>query len=191
MNKLTEAKLKVMEEVKYVEKTGKGTTGSRTYSYATEGDILNSLRSSMIKHGITLTCDKIVPLHVEPGHFIGCYTYLFSCGLDTESHCVIAEGKGSTDKAGYIANTGASKYVLRGYFMLELGDDPDLNMFPELSDSPSVKKAKSAINAANTTEKLTEVRLNVEMSSSNIPEDIRRSMLREIDDKMARRFNEK
>lgn len=133
---LQKAKLAVMEKVKYVVKSGVMGGPGGGYKYASEGDVIAVIRSAMLESGITLS---IANMEVVPDSNQQVTTTsgkqsnivyvrvrgVFSYGDEHESQCAVGCGMDSGDKAVYKAMTGAYKYILRQYFCLETGDDPD------------------------------------------------------------------
>jgi hypothetical protein len=123
----------VMEEVSYVQKTGKNTF--HNYKYAGEADLLEKLRPAMLKHGLLLlpsvravTCDDHANYTVLMD-----YTLVHKDG-DVWPVTIGAAGCGSDksktgtvgDKGVYKAITGANKYLLFKLFQIETGDDPEV-----------------------------------------------------------------
>ncbi len=139
------AVLAVMREVPYVRKTGKVEVG-RGYTYASEADLIASLRPCMLAHDLTLT-----PLNAEVV-FQDQYpvkdgtmnrvclrvAYRLAHAESGEHLTVVTIGEGADrgDKAVPKALTGAYKYALRQLFGVETGDDPDA--------TPSSKQARRA-----------------------------------------------
>ena len=122
----------VMKAVGYVKK--QSAQGLR-YTYAGEAALLQALRPSMVKHGLTL-----IPVGVESSlrehgkarsgamqwRVDGVWTFRL---IHTSGGYVDVQAPGSGvdagDKAAYCAATGALKYALRQTFLIETGDDPD------------------------------------------------------------------
>ena len=137
---LAEAKLGVMSEVGYIKKkTAKGLS----YTYAAETDLIEAVRPSMLRHGITVS-----PISVDVQHSgsyktsTGKVMQLVRSGVgfrfsavcegpdgnrfvDSEDTYVLGEGSDLGDKAGPKAMTMALKYALRQFFLMATGDDPD------------------------------------------------------------------
>jgi hypothetical protein len=137
------ALLEVMNEVGYVQKTGKMDFGNTKYSYAGEVDLIKALRPALVKAGITFRCSGIDVINCDDfitykewngktteslnHRFLAKYTFAFTHAESDTSIDAFAVGDGmdSGDKASYKAATGALKYALRQTFIIETGDDPD------------------------------------------------------------------
>ena len=119
----------VMKEVDYVQKTG--TNDCHKYRYASEADVLESLRPAMVKHGLVLipsvqqvsTIDAYGNTNVSIN-----YTLIHTSGA-VWPQPILAAGCGGDknkngvgDKGVYKAITGANKYVLFKLFQIETGD---------------------------------------------------------------------
>ena len=131
-----EAINKVMQEVGYVQKTGKVQGYGANYSYAGEADLIQALRPAMVNHGIVMSVSRILEMSRED--------YLTKKGTrmnvtiltgevefahaSTNSNIKVmsvGEGADSGDKSANKAMTGMYKYALRQTFCIETGDDPD------------------------------------------------------------------
>ena len=122
---------KVMQEVGYVQKQSKVQFGNTKYNYASEAELLATLRPSMVAVGLVFvpSVHSVIPrdtngnTYVEMkymlGHISGAvWPYelkSWGCGGD----------KG--DKGLYKAITGANKYMLFKLFQIETGDDPEVS----------------------------------------------------------------
>jgi hypothetical protein len=129
----------VMQDVPYVQKTGKNEF--HRYRYASEADLLDKLRPALIKHGLILIpsaqeaspADQYgnVTIRVE-------YTLIHKDG-DVWPEKIGAIGCGNDrskdgkvgDKGVYKALTGANKYLLFKLFQIETGDDPEQDAIHE------------------------------------------------------------
>lgn len=122
----------VMSKVSYVQKQGEN--DFHGYKYASEADLLRSLRPAMIEAGLMLIpsihsvieCDENgnTSIQIE-------YTLVHKSG-EIWPEKIIAAGCGSDknkngvgDKGLYKALTGANKYLLFKLFQIETGDDPE------------------------------------------------------------------
>ena len=128
---ITQAILKVMAGVSFVQKAGKNEFHG--YKYATEGDALAVLRPHLIENELVVISDVIE--HTSPDEFgnttvkvqyrilhssgEGIVCHFVGCGNDRSSKGAIG------DKGIYKALTGANKYFLLKTFQLETGDDPE------------------------------------------------------------------
>jgi hypothetical protein len=123
----------VMQQVAYVQKTGKVKFGSTNYTYASEQDILAVARPYFVAAGLILTpnCTEMnesgnkVFVRVE-------YTLAHTSGAvwpHPLSMWGCGEDKG--DKALYKALTGANKYLWAKMLQLATGDDAESGIQPE------------------------------------------------------------
>ena len=124
---ITQAILKVMAGVSFVQKAGKNEFHG--YKYATEGDALAALRPHLIENELVVISDVIE--HTSPDEFGNTtvkvqYRILHSSGEEIVCHFVGCgndrSSKGAIgDKGIYKALTGANKYFLLKTFQLETG----------------------------------------------------------------------
>jgi len=124
---LEAARIEVMKAVGYVQKTGQHGQG---YSYASEGDLIRTLRSAMIQNGLTLCPVGVdVTAHRDAGKQLlteAIVTYaLRHTGGEEVRVAVLSTGADVGDKAAFKLMTGAEKYALRQAFLIETGDDPE------------------------------------------------------------------
>jgi hypothetical protein len=144
--KIASALHAVMQDVPYVQRTGKNTF--HNYRYAGEADLLEKLRPALIRHGLILipSIREVVPpdQHGNVTVLVD-YTLLHKDG-DMWPEKIKASGCGNDrsrdgkigDKGLYKALTGANKYLLFKLFQIETGDDPEKDERPapaEVSDS--------------------------------------------------------
>jgi len=133
--------LAVMNEVGYVYKDGNN--AFQSYKYASEANAIATLRPSLIKHGLfllpsveTVQRDEFGNTHVTLNYRImdadGNHIEFRAAGSGNDRN---SKG-GVGDKGIYKALTGASKYALLKTFLLETGDDPEVES-PE--DKQTVK----------------------------------------------------
>lgn len=133
MTAITKAILTVMEQVPYLQKQrGPGLN----YSYAGEAALLEKLHPAMLLAGLTFRPVAMTVLHNGEyktahgklmNHAIISATYELR-HVSGESLQVTALGEASDtgDKATLKAMTAALKYALRQTFLIETGDDPDV-----------------------------------------------------------------
>lgn len=135
----------VMEEVSYVQKTGKN--AFHGYSYAGEADLLDKLRPAMLKHGLLLipSATSITPADQYGNTTVQMeYTLAHKDGeVWPEKIGAIGTGNdknknGVGDKGTYKAITGANKYLLFKLFQIETGDDPEIAATPDAPAEPKV-----------------------------------------------------
>ncbi|PZM62577.1 ERF family protein [Paenibacillus dendritiformis] len=129
VKKLTE----VMQEVKYIQKTG--FNKFHNYKYATEADVNEKVREELANRGVVLipnmksheirehttakgNREYIVTVGVE-------FTFMDGESGETIAFTVFGQGQDPGDKATYKAFTGAQKYALMKAFMIPTGDDPE------------------------------------------------------------------
>lgn len=146
-----EAKLGIMRDVQYVQKTGTlegdggGGRGPR-YKFASERDLISNVRPAMLDHGVTISCAGIVTTSetfVNPGYegkagkatsrrILTCrFVFHHVASNTSEEQWVVGEGTDNGDKASAKAMTIAIKYALRQWLLLETGDDPDKKASPQ------------------------------------------------------------
>lgn len=118
----------VMATVGYVKKTGRNTF--QNYDYATEADIIASVRQEMANRSLILIPDVIkTDWEVGPKQKVCTLTveYTLEDGDSGEKRVfhVIGQGQDNQDKATYKAMTGATKYALMKLFLIPTGDDPE------------------------------------------------------------------
>lgn len=133
---ISEARLRVMDEVQYVLK--KKSPGLN-YTFASEGELINALRPAMIRHGLEI---RPVGYQLLDWHEVETksggrmrnvtvaadwsMSFMLKSGEVQEVRIgSLGEASDSGDKAIPKAMTCAFKYALRQAFMIETGDDPD------------------------------------------------------------------
>ena len=158
MSELYKAILAVMGEVGYVQKQGRVQGGGMNYRFAGEADLLRALRPAMVAHGLCMMpigCDlfethemletKYGPKPSRTVRVVSSYRLAHASG-DFVDLQVAGEGQDKGDKATAKAMTIALKYAIRQAFLIETGDDPDVER-PESQyerPSPPVSKPQSA-----------------------------------------------
>jgi hypothetical protein len=166
------AQLEVMRKVDFVLMTGKMEAGGGRFKYASEADILKSIRKAMTEEGIVCTCSENTQVHT--GAFasrkggtlnhvrLKCvykFTHVPSGTSDTcEAH---GEGVDHGDKLANKAETMARKSALLTFFLLERDDDPDRVSSDELeakerpgAGGTSYREAEDSIRRAGSPETL-------------------------------------
>lgn len=110
-----------------------GVNKHQGYKYATESDIVDTLRTAMAEEKIAIIpsveSTERIP---HPNERLGPITRLFmrfvvACG-DTGAMIIlpwIGDGQDTADKGVYKAYTGAEKYFLMKLFLVATGDDPE------------------------------------------------------------------
>ncbi len=130
---LTEKLLEIVNAVKKIPKTGYN--NYHKYHYVQESDLLEVVKTELIKQGIYLTTsitsisrtdhakgdgkfDHLTTIQAE-------YTFVDVKSGEKIAICGAGEGADSLDKGVYKANTGAFKYFLMRNFLISTGDDPE------------------------------------------------------------------
>ena len=124
---------KVMQEVKYIQKTGYNTF--HKYKYATEADVNEKVREELAKQNIIMLPSVLgheMRTHTNRNgatEYITCVDmqFTFIDGDSGESFTINMSGEGQDagDKGIYKAIAGAQKYALMKAFMIPTGDDPE------------------------------------------------------------------
>lgn len=140
-NNLIQAKLAVMREVGYVQKT---TAKELRYTFAGEADLIRALRPAMIEAGLALSPAKAEILSAESYETRSGSTmrlvrtrHVFRLSHESgeyEDIEVLGEAADSGDKTLPKCQTIAFKYALRQAFIIETGDDPD--QFASVESAP-------------------------------------------------------
>ena len=151
MKSLTSKLVKVMAEVKYVQKSGYN--AFHKYAYATEADVLDKVRESLTKHNVFIF-QSVEGVTKEGELTTAQVKYTIVDGDSGESMTVMSAGSGAdkSDKGIYKAITGASKYFLLKNFMVATGDDPEASDAQGKSTNVTVTQAVPGATAlpANT-----------------------------------------
>ena len=131
--KLVKKLSEVMQEVKYIQKTGRNTF--HKYTYATESDVAEHVREELAKRCVMMIPNVLESSMREHKNRSGNVEYIikvrmefkFIDGETGEEISLHTEGEGQDagDKAVYKAMTGAQKYALLKVFMIPTGDDPE------------------------------------------------------------------
>lgn len=115
----------VMEEVKYVQKTG--WNGFHKYKYAKEADYIEGIRPALLKHGLVVT--PYTEWSQQNGELTTVLVRYTITNIDNpdEKVEVSMPGAGSDkgDKGVYKALTGSKKYFIGTTFLIETGDDAE------------------------------------------------------------------
>lgn len=127
-SQLVEAVAKVMDEVGYVQGTGKNREFG--YKYTSDEDLLRKLQPALAKNGLMIApCEIEIIDSNEKGKWlkqtIRVHYELRHVGGESMMIAVMAEGRDTGDKAVYKALTGAYKYMLRQTFAIPTGDDAE------------------------------------------------------------------
>jgi hypothetical protein len=133
MKNIIQALNAVMKDVSYVQKNSENKFHG--YKYASESSLLESLRPSMISHGLILipSVGNVSPIDPNGNTTVTVeYTLAHTSG-EVWPDKIVAVGCGNDkskngsvgDKGVYKALTGANKYLLFKLFQIETGDDPE------------------------------------------------------------------
>jgi hypothetical protein len=177
---LAAAQHAVMCEIAYVKKEKSDGLG---YSFASEHELIAKLRPLMVANKIVVAPIK-ANMHESGGYktakgkdmVFGLGTMVFRFrhvdSGEFEDVEVFTEASDSSDKRGPKMNTGALKYALRQFFVIETGDDPDY-MANERHGivSDSVSRARTAIIAATEERKLDAIAAAFSNPKSGITSD--------------------
>lgn len=162
-----EAHLLIMAQVPYLLKRRPKDGERLGYTYAAEPDLIRLVRRQMLRYGMTVRPAKVAVIHNEqyPTKSGGgiwnrvriTQTFVFRhVPSGTEAECeLLGEGADPGDKTSGKSHTGALKYAIRQFFMIETGDDPDRVSSEEMERAPdalavSFEQCKKALlNAAN------------------------------------------
>ena len=159
----------VMQEVDYVQKTGDN--DFHGYKYATEADVLDRLRPSMVKHGLILipSVQQVSSIDQHGNTTVSVHYTLAHVSGAVWPNPIIAAGAGNDrnkngvgDKGLYKALTGANKYMLFKLFQIETGtaepEDSKGDRDREAADASArqfyLEGGKIAISKAETTDDL-------------------------------------
>ena len=124
----------VMASVENVPKNGENTFAH--YKYASDADIVSTVRKLMAEHGVMMACIHAdVQNEVETtknggvsNHCRGMFVWRFACGHEEGQFIDVwmpSEASDTGDKAYYKAITGSKKYALLTTFALETGADAE------------------------------------------------------------------
>jgi len=123
----------VMQQVAYVQKTGKVKFGSTNYTYASEQDILAVARPYFVAAGLIVTTNCTEMRESGNKIFVKVeYTLAHTSGaVWTHPMSMWGCGEDKGDKALYKAITGANKYWWAKLLQLATGDDAESGIQPE------------------------------------------------------------
>lgn len=134
---------KVMDEVKYIQKTG--FNSFHKYKYATEADVNEKVREELAKLNVAMM--PSVVRHEMRNHtnrngateYITMvdmeFTFIDGDSGETITINMSGEGQDAGDKGIYKAISGAQKYALMKVFMIPTGDDPEADPIPDSKPS--------------------------------------------------------
>lgn len=163
---LIKAKLAVMEDVPYVQKTS---AQNLNYKFAGEADLIAKLRPEMIRHGIAVSPVSVDELRQDEyssregkrmGHLLARWTFRFThvTSGEFENVQVLGEASDTGDKCAGKAATIALKYALRQFFLIETGDDPDYMASERGAPNEGYfQRAATAIRSKTTNDELDEL----------------------------------
>jgi len=150
----------VMKDVKYVQKTGYNSF--HKYNYAKESDYIETLRPSLLKHGLVIVphTQTVQQRSLDTGELSTVEMEFRIVNIDNPEEFVTipsaGQGMDKGDKGVYKAITGAKKYMLSLAFLIETGDDAeedskldedlDKKKKPTKAESKAAQKAATADN---------------------------------------------
>jgi hypothetical protein len=140
----------VMNEVKYIQKTG--FNAFHKYKYATEADVNEKVREELAKQNVIMLPSMLghtMRIHTNRNgatEYITCVDmeFRFVDGDTGEEYTINMSGEGQDagDKGIYKAIAGAQKYALMKVFMIPTGDDPEADEgVDERNHKPAPKPA--------------------------------------------------
>jgi hypothetical protein len=155
----------VMEEVKYVQKTGYNSF--HKYKYAKESDYIESLRPAMLKHGLVILPAQMKTSQQGELSTVELTFRIVNVDNPSEFLDVPSAGQGADkgDKGVYKAITGAKKYALSTAFLIETGDDA------EADESTDARAAKPATKAAEPEKSVASVAASAEVAAAPAPSE--------------------
>ena len=144
---------KVMQEVGYVQKQSKVQFGSTKYNYASEAELLATLRPSMVAVGLVFvpSVHSVIPRDTNGNTYVEMKYMLGHISGAVWPYELKAWGCGGDkgDKGLYKAITGANKYMLFKLFQIETGDDPEVSE-KDNADQYTTKSGDQGLNARGT-----------------------------------------
>lgn len=117
-----EAKLAIMRDVPYIQKTGRMKSEKMNFTFASEQDVIEAVRPSMVLHQVVITRQAMA----RDGAYIICiYSFTHVPTGSSEQIVTLGDIESGAKGGGYKAMTGSQKYAIRQWLMIETGDDPD------------------------------------------------------------------
>lgn len=116
--------VKVMDGVSRIKKNGYNSF--HKYSYVTEADVIEAVKTELVKQGLSLT--QSVKSFSQSGDITTVLVDYTITDADTGEACVstcIGAGQDKGDKGPYKALTGSMKYFLMKSLLIPTGDDPE------------------------------------------------------------------
>ena len=149
MKNIINALNKVMTTAGYVQKNAKNEFHG--YKYASEANLLETLRPALIENGLVLipSVNNVSPVDVHGNTLVTVEYTLAHVSGEIWPDKITAIGCGNDmaksgkvgDKGVYKAITGANKYLLFKLFQIETGDDPEKD---EATPPPAEQKTPEA-----------------------------------------------
>lgn len=148
-NELAKKMAKILGLISRIPKNGRNTF--QNYKYATESDVLDSIRPILADHGIGLFYSCTEVLDLENGRTRVKVEFELVDGDSGESKTMICYGEARDvdkngkvqDKGIYKAMTGACKYWLFKTFLISTGDDPEVDDTHSRPSSKPLMQQKS------------------------------------------------
>ncbi len=145
MNNLLTALNAAMAACGYVQKTGQN--NFHKYSYASEADLVESIRPALVENGLMLIGNQRRVWTDGSRTFVKIdYTLYHTSGESLGPIGAIGEAMDKGDKATYKSITGAHKYLLYKLMLIATGDDPenDAAEAPEPTPAPAQPRQQPA-----------------------------------------------
>lgn len=131
---------KLAEVMGLVERVAKsGRNNFHNYDYATEADIVSSVRGGLAERGVILVpsiqkiewTEKAGPKPSKIATITVLFTFMDGESGEKVEFIGMGQGEDASDKAIYKAMTGAEKYALLKTFLIPTGDDPEKDAAPQ------------------------------------------------------------
>ena len=121
---LHEAVVAVMEEVRYIKRTG--FNSHQNYSYASDAVLKAAYQPAMDKPGLSAYPTGASVVKQDDNHVVLMYTFTLQHKSGEKVDIMVpGEGRDKGDKAVYKASTGAQKYFYHMTFRTPTGDDAE------------------------------------------------------------------
>jgi hypothetical protein len=170
---LDEARLYIMEKVPYIQKKGRVKSDKMDYTYATEREYIAKVRPLLVSEQITFDVVDIQPIFANHVKVLWDVKHIPS----GEVRRIVSMGDiEAGGKGGYKSQTGAQKYAIKQFLLVETGNDPEK---PEASDDSKLKAVKDWF-AKTDSKPLLAKRLKItegKIAAGEIPESMRQQIL--------------
>jgi hypothetical protein len=141
---LDEARLYIMEQVPYIQKKGRVKSDKMDYTYATEREYIAKVRPLLVAEQITFDVIDIQPIFASHVKVLWDVKHVPS----GEVRRIVSMGDiEAGGKGGYKSQTGAQKYAIKQFLLIETGNDPEK---PVPTDDSKLAAAKKWVEDAKT-----------------------------------------